>query len=218
MLVRIDKSSVNYFILSFLPPLQIVRMGQLNHRFYDLYVPVTLGTVTIDGTIPSSNKSQFVFALRFEQSPNLSMLVFPRSRSDSSYQPRKAFWDSLAWTTKYKQTKYKRSKKIGKLAKTFDYGMASWSQCVSFEFFGNVNGRRELQSYLYVMGGMSIEKRLVLDQHLEVNVTRGFVVKKPSMPLPRWAHAATLCGSEIVVTGGTAELMLNMGMRSVPIG
>ena len=85
MLVRIDKSSVNYFILSFLPLLQIVRMGRLNKRFYHCFVPVTLGTITIDGTIPSSNKSQFVFALRFEQSPNLSMLVIPRSRNDSSY-------------------------------------------------------------------------------------------------------------------------------------
>ena len=60
--------------------------------------------------------------------------------------------------------------------------MASWSQCISFEFFAFVNGRRELQSYMYMMGGMSIEKRLVLDQHLEVNITRGFVVKKRSMP------------------------------------
>ena len=182
MLVKIDKSSVNYFILSFLPPLQIVRMGRLNRRYYNLYVPVTLGTVTIGGTVPSSNKSQFVFALRFEQSPNLSMLVFPRSRNDSSYQPRREFWDSLSWTSQRKQTKIKKSKKVGKLAKAFDWGMASWSQCVSFEFFGNVNGRRELQSYMYVMGGMSIEKRLVLDQHLEVNITRGFVTKKCSMP------------------------------------
>ena len=30
LLVKIAKSSVNYFILSFLPPLQIIRMGQLN--------------------------------------------------------------------------------------------------------------------------------------------------------------------------------------------
>ena len=48
----IAKSSVNYFILSFLPPQQILRLGRLNRRFYDLYVPVTLSTVTIGGTIP----------------------------------------------------------------------------------------------------------------------------------------------------------------------
>ena len=47
---------------------------------------------------------------------------------------------------------------------------------------------------MYMMGGMSIEKRQVLDQHLEVNITRGFVVKKPTMPKRRWAHAASLCG------------------------
>ena len=96
--------------------------------------------------------------------------------------------------------------------------MASWSQCVSIEYFGNVNGKRELHSYMYVMGGMSIEKREVLNQHLEVNITRGFVMKKPSMPQRKWTHAACLCGNEIVVTGGTSDLLLNMGMRSVPIG
>ena len=50
----ISKSSVNYFILSFLPPIQIMRLGLLNRRFYDLYVPVTLSTVTLGGTTPSN--------------------------------------------------------------------------------------------------------------------------------------------------------------------
>ena len=67
MLTMIGKSSVNYFILSFLPPLQIIRMGRLNKRFYKLYVPVTLGTVNISGSVPSSNSTRYVFALRFEQ-------------------------------------------------------------------------------------------------------------------------------------------------------
>ena len=82
---QISKSSVNYFILSFLPLLQIVRLGRLNKRFYNLYVPVTLGTVTINGTLPSSSSNQFVFAMRFENSQNMSMLVVPRSQSDSAY-------------------------------------------------------------------------------------------------------------------------------------
>ena len=52
---KIRTSSVNYFILSFLPPVQILRLGQLNRRFYNLYVPVTLSNVTIGGTLPCSN-------------------------------------------------------------------------------------------------------------------------------------------------------------------
>ena len=38
------------------------------------------------------------------------------------------------------------------------------------------------------------------------------------MPQPRYAHAACIVGQEIVIAGGTSDLMLNMGMRSVPIG
>jgi len=38
------------------------------------------------------------------------------------------------------------------------------------------------------------------------------------MPQGKWAHAACLCGDEIVVTSGASDLMLNMGLRSVPIG
>ena len=96
--------------------------------------------------------------------------------------------------------------------------MASWSQCVSIEYFWNVKGKRILLSYQYVIGGMSIEKREVLNQHLQLNITTGFVQKMPSMPQRKWAHAACLCGTDIVVTGGTSDLLLNMGMRSVPVG
>lgn len=38
------------------------------------------------------------------------------------------------------------------------------------------------------------------------------------MPQRRWAHAACQCSDEIIVTGGTSDLMLNMELRSVPIG
>ena len=34
----------------------------------------------------------------------------------------------------------------------------------------------------------------------------------------KWAHGACLCGDQIVITSGTSELMLDMGLRSVPIG
>ena len=38
------------------------------------------------------------------------------------------------------------------------------------------------------------------------------------MPVRRFAHAATFCGSEIVVVGGISDLSLDMQLRSVPIG
>ena len=40
----------------------------------------------------------------------------------------------------------------------------------------------------------------------------------PKMPQKRWAHAACQCSDQIFVVGGTSDLMLNMEMRSVPIG
>lgn len=63
MSLNITKSSVNYFILSFLPPLQIIRIGQLNKRFYNLYVPVTLSTVTARGTTPNMGCRQSTFVI-----------------------------------------------------------------------------------------------------------------------------------------------------------
>lgn len=93
----ITKSSVNYFILSFLPPLQICRMGQLNKRFYNLYVPVTLQTVTERGTQPNMGSRQSTFVLQLELSENLLMLKLPRKENDSLYKPRNLFWKSLHW-------------------------------------------------------------------------------------------------------------------------
>ena len=43
-------------------------------------------------------------------------------------------------------------------------------------------------------------------------------MKKPSIPKSKFAHGACFCGSEIVVTSGISDLMLNMGLRSVPLG
>ena len=71
---------------------------------------------------------------------------------------------------------------------------------------------------MYMMGGMSYEKRMVLDQHISLNIATRFVSRMPKMPQRKWAHAACLCRDEIVVTGGTMDLMLNMGLRSVPLG
>lgn len=81
--LKISRSSVNYFILSFLPTLKIIRLGQLNKRYYELYTPVTLSTVTIGGTVPASNTRRHIFALRIESSRNLLLLDIPTSKRDS---------------------------------------------------------------------------------------------------------------------------------------
>ena len=38
------------------------------------------------------------------------------------------------------------------------------------------------------------------------------------MPVGKFAHGAIVCRDQIVVTGGISNLMLNMGLRMVPIG
>ena len=72
--LQITTSSVNYFILSFLPPLQIIRLQQLNKRYYNLYVPVTLSTVTVGGTVPSEASRPHTFALQIQYNRNLLLL------------------------------------------------------------------------------------------------------------------------------------------------
>ena len=79
---------MNYFILSFLPPLKIIRLGQLNRRFYELYVPVTLSTLTVAGSLQCSNTRRNNFALRIESSPNLLTLQIPNKKKDAKYQDR----------------------------------------------------------------------------------------------------------------------------------
>lgn len=34
----------------------------------------------------------------------------------------------------------------------------------------------------------------------------GFIAKEPSLPVPKFAHSAAVCGSKIVITGGTSEI------------
>ena len=45
-----------------------------------------------------------------------------------------------------------------------------------------------------------------------------YVVKKKDLPVARFAHAACLIRDEIVVASGISDMLLNMGMRMVPIG
>ena len=59
-------SSVNYFILSYLTSLEITRLGQLSKRFYELFVPTTLWTATIAGTVPTERSRQLTFAIQLE--------------------------------------------------------------------------------------------------------------------------------------------------------
>ena len=85
LMQEISKSSVNYIIVSFLPPKQIIRLGMLNKRFYNLYVPVTLSNVTIGGTQPCSNSKQTTFALQFEDSKDLYTLDTRLNGCNDSY-------------------------------------------------------------------------------------------------------------------------------------
>lgn len=107
--VQISKSSVNYFILSFLPPLQVVRLGQLNKRFYNLYVPVTLQTMTVKGTQPNSGFLQRTFAIQLEMSPNLILLQIPSAQKDSLHGPRSEFWRKLRWNNEMSVFRNKRA-------------------------------------------------------------------------------------------------------------
>ena len=129
---KISESAVNYFILSFLPTLQIIRLGLLNKRFYDLYAPVTLHTVTIAGSVPVSNTRRNIFVLRTESRRDLLMLDIPRSKRDSKYLARSEFWASLKWTRQLKFTKFKRGKMRGG-KKPFAFNNVSWSTAVTVD-------------------------------------------------------------------------------------
>ena len=77
---------------------------------------------------------------------------------------------------------------------------------------------RQLLSYMYSLGGVNFQDRAISDQNLEIALHSGFVTKRPKLPKQKFAHGAILCGNEIVITSGISDLMLNMGLRPVPIG
>ena len=162
---QISKSSVNYFILSFLTPLQVVRLGQLNDRYYKLYVPTVLATMTIGGTVPCSNSRRLTFAIRLESSANMILMDVPRSGIDGAYGKRDHFWKSLNWHNQCTFTKFKRNKRRNDV-KPYNFNKVSWSATVNVEYYTNVEKQkvvngvnevftdRQLQSYIYVMGGL----------------------------------------------------------------
>ena len=150
--------------MSYLPLLQIIRAGQLNKRFYNLYSPVTLANVTMDGTIPSSNTRQSTFLIQIETSPNLYKLTFPRLKRDLEYQPRRDFWSKLKWDNSHIFKKNKRRKLS---QNPYEFNKVSWSKQVSFEFFAEVDSaveidgeikivkERTMQSSIYLLGGVN---------------------------------------------------------------
>ena len=67
-------------------------------------------------------------------------------------------------------------------------------------------------------GGCNFAEETVSSLHVEVSLDASFVARKKNIPRPKFAHGATFCGAEIVITSGISDLMVNMGLRSVPIG
>ena len=77
---------------------------------------------------------------------------------------------------------------------------------------------REYASFLFILGGVNFKKRTVSERLIEVNVSTSYVSKQRNIPVPKFAHGATICGSELVITSGISDLMIDMGMRCVPMG
>mmetsp|Transcript_21908 Transcript_21908/g.29315 ORF Transcript_21908/g.29315 Transcript_21908/m.29315 type:complete len:124 (-) Transcript_21908:624-995(-) len=121
-----------YFVLSFLTQIQIVRMGQLNRRFRDRFVPVTLGALTKSGTVPVNGYRRLTFAIQLEQSNNLLLMRVPAPVRENSCTKRSDFWQSFAWQANTQMTKFKRNKRMG-TRKQFKFNYASWGTCVTFE-------------------------------------------------------------------------------------
>ena len=53
---------------------------------------------------------------------------------------------------------------------------------------------------------------------MEVNLTTSYVSRQKNIPAKRFAHASAFCGSKILIVSGISNLMLDMGMRCVPMG
>ena len=75
-----------------------------------------------------------------------------------------------------------------------------------------------MRNYVYITGGLNLNNHKVSDQCLEINMeTRGAIVRN-KIPEPRYAHGAIMIKENMYVTGGIADMMHPMGMRSVPMG
>ena len=75
-----------------------------------------------------------------------------------------------------------------------------------------------MRNYIYVTGGLHLANHKVSDQCLEINLETNGAITRSKMPEPRYAHAAIMIKETIYVTGGIADMMHPMGMRSVPMG
>lgn len=52
----------------------------------------------------------------------------------------------------------------------------------------------------------------------EINTQDNTICVLSEMPEPRWAHAAVMVGSTLLITGGLDSIDVNMGLRSIPEG
>ena len=124
--------------------------------------------------------------------------------------------------TRFKKYKNRNSKKA------FKFDKVSWSTAVCVQHarsfalpnMGREGSKQErvTSNHIFLMGGCKVEERRVSNQTLELQQNTGFVIKRPNMPFGKFAHGAVACCDQIIVTGGISDLMLNMGMRSVPLG
>jgi len=75
-----------------------------------------------------------------------------------------------------------------------------------------------MRNYFYVTGGLNYNNHKVSDQCLEINLDTKGAITRTKMPEPRFGHAAIMVKETMYVTGGIADMMHPMGMRSVPMG
>ena len=71
---------------------------------------------------------------------------------------------------------------------------------------------------MYISGGCNFEDRSVSNQMIEVNLISKMVFKMKNLPVPKFAHGACFVRDKIVIASGISDMMLNMGLRMVPLG
>ena len=152
LFISLTSSSVMYFVLSYLTQTQIVQMCLLNKRFRDRFVPVTLGALTRNGTIPVNGFRQLTFAIQLEKSDNLLLMQVPWPLRLS--EKRSDFWSSLKWQN---ETQVTKMKKHSISSNPFKFTYASWGATVTFE-------RLELQD----VGGVETKCKFIIKIDIEV--------------------------------------------------
>ena len=101
--------------------------------------------------------------------------------------------------------------------KTFNFNYAGKSSTVTIEQIVSDGEGQKLITYVHLLGGCNYFERSVSSRHMCINLAQASVDRLPDLPVPKFAHAVTICGTKIVMTSGVSSLQTNMGMRSVPI-